>query len=168
MPDNKRMPFPGFPHFLELAAEQLEASPRAIRNARAQPAISQIATLISQCKPGHPVHPDAEDVMRDLGMGLKVAALAAMKMRQFLEPDEPTGGPAETDPSDDPLVPAQGLTTDPTPLPPEEIAEMAVRLDAPTFIPAVDPTPTKAADPTPEKPARGNGKKLGFRELAKS
>lgn len=76
-------PFHGHPAFLADAARELGLPSGTTDDARRQPAISQIASLVSQA--GSDPHPDTLRRINELTDGLLVAALAAIRMRQLVD-----------------------------------------------------------------------------------
>jgi hypothetical protein len=83
-----RVPFEGYPPYLAAAAAAPGLAPGAADFARRQPALGQVASLVSQAAYAESPHPDTLAKLRELRDGLRVAADAAAQMVALVETDE--------------------------------------------------------------------------------
>ena len=79
------MIFSGYPEHVERTVRELGLPEGTKYDAMRQPAVWQIASLVSQA--GHEPHPDLLRRVRELAQGLSAAAHAAASMRALIDPE---------------------------------------------------------------------------------
>ena len=88
----------GYPEYITAAAAELGLSPAAIADAQRQPALHALSSLVAQALEQTPPHHDTLRRIRELRDSLAIAALAAARITQLVDPE--TLPPADDGDSD--------------------------------------------------------------------